>query len=689
MHNIHRLIYRSPDIAWDTTTSHLLAIIHLSFAPQPIRVQAAKVLDDILLVVPKNLTTAGELQSQVQRRVLNVLAAQVIPDPTAPVSSHTTTSVELRKLGLETLHQILQASGHTLVVGWETIFKILESVCRPLSPAAGALSRSTAADEVVGPLQPQKLLGQNAPSEKSYAALVKIAFLSLTLVCDSVSTLSPEHLRMCISTLGQFGKQADTNIALTAAASLLWSVSDAIQAKRRNAEDEPEYSSLWMFLLAELLGLCTDERAEVRDGAIQTLFRTVQLYGSTLSLEIWEECIWKVVFPLLDELTTAIRNISTSVPSSPLAINTLNPTSPIGMLSPILEGMPTRGDFHAWDESKILALQSLSSIFGDFLVTKLVHMASFEKTWDVFVNQITDAVLLDDRVISAPALKCLGRAVKAATGAVPEEATEKPEELDDAAEKEKEELKSRIEVLWQRAWGAIVALGSAVTRRASGTPGTPTFSGQLHQPFTQESLVAFIEVIQSTRTISRKLTGTEWSLERLSKLMGILKGVLTYPNSPDYRPDVDVLPPVQAIVMDAIASIDLSLQGSSSLVMRDLSEFATLPFLAAFDVPPPLGSSTPSKRVTYIALAKKAMPLLVDLFLKFKDCEEIYVDGTLESVISAYSIPVKLKYDCPAPSKYNKGDLPLWKMATNNFLRVVKECTGQVKRFGDGEWSFI
>ncbi|KAF9065488.1 hypothetical protein BDP27DRAFT_1228904, partial [Rhodocollybia butyracea] len=129
------------------------------------------------------------------------------------------------------------------------------------------------------------LLGLGVPSEKSYSTLIKIAFQSLTLVCDSVSELSGEHLRLCISTLGHFGRQANTNIALTAAASLLWSVSDAIQAKRKDAEKEPEYSALWMFLLLEVLGLCTDDRPEVRDGAIQTLFRTMQLYGATLSLQ--------------------------------------------------------------------------------------------------------------------------------------------------------------------------------------------------------------------------------------------------------------------------------------------------------------------------------------------------------------------------------------------------------------------
>ncbi|TFK71822.1 hypothetical protein BDN72DRAFT_409999 [Pluteus cervinus] len=681
MLNIHRLIYRAPEVAWNTTTTHLLSIVRLPFAPHPIRVQAARVLDDILIVVPRNLTSATDIRADVQRRVLDVLASQVVPDPTLPGGiSYTATNVELRRMGLETLHQILQASGHTLVVGWEIIFQMLESVCRPPSSSSGLSTWSMSSDSLTShPPSPQKqkykpaaLLGMGLPTEKSYTALVKIAFMSLTLVCDSVSTLAPEHLRLCISTLGQFGRQADTNIALTAAASLLWSVSDAIQAKRKEVEDEPEYSQLWMFLLAEVLGLCTDERAEVRDGAIQTLFRTVQLYGSTLSLEIWEDCVWKVVFPLLDELTVEIRRVATSASASSSGggNGSLLTPPPPGLPSSLASAQEGVSQVHAWDESKVLALSSLGSIWHDFLVPNLMHMESFEKAWDVFVDHITESVLLDNRPISAPALRCLEKAIKAAIPAV------------SPSPGAPEELHPKISALWQRVWVAIDTLGSAILKRASGAPPSPTVQNNPHKAFTQESLVAFVDVILSTRVISKKLDGGEWPLERLTRLMAILKGVLTYPNSPDYRPDVDALPPVQAIVMDAIADIDLTLPGSPSLVMRDLSEFATLPFLAAFDVAPQPGSQTPQKRVTYIALAKKTMPLLVNLFLRFKDQETIYVDGTLEAVLSAYSIPVKLKYDCPAPSKFGK-DLPLWKTATNNFLRIVHECTGQVKAFGE------
>ena len=161
--------------------------------------------------------------------------------------------------------------------------------------------------------------------------------------------------------------------------------------------------------------------------------------------------------------------------------------------------------------------------------------------------------------------------------------------------------------------------------------------------------------------------------------------------------------------METIESIDLSVEGSPSLVMKDLSEYATLAFLAAFDVQPQPNShtpQTPQKRVTYIALSKKVMPMLVDLFMRFRNSLQLYTDGTLEAVLSvsclgsfrrkppdrdlfqAYSIPIKLKYDCPSPSKFGK-DQPLWKTATSCFLRIIKECAPQIKAFGEGKRFLI
>ena len=51
--NIQQLVHRSPVVGWDTITSHL--ILRHPAAPQSIRPQASRTLDDILVIIPATL----------------------------------------------------------------------------------------------------------------------------------------------------------------------------------------------------------------------------------------------------------------------------------------------------------------------------------------------------------------------------------------------------------------------------------------------------------------------------------------------------------------------------------------------------------------------------------------------------------------------------------------------------------
>jgi len=66
----------------------------------------------------------------------------------------------------------------------------------------------------------------------------------MILMYDALAELSPKHLRLCISMLGQFRWQVDTNTVLTASKSLFWGVSDVIQVKWHKAEYEAVNSTL-------------------------------------------------------------------------------------------------------------------------------------------------------------------------------------------------------------------------------------------------------------------------------------------------------------------------------------------------------------------------------------------------------------------------------------------------------------
>jgi hypothetical protein len=458
-----------------------------------------------------------------QRNVLDVLSEQVAPDPN---SGNTNTLAEIRKMGLETLHQILQSSGHTLVVGWETVFEMLGSVCESVSTMLSPVIEHADTSQTLISRKPPALGYSRTMADKGNAALVRIAFQSLTLVCDTLSTLSPEHLRLCISTLGRFGRQTDTNIALTAAGSLLWGVTDNLQARRKDVQDEQEYGALWMFLLLEVLGLCTDSRSDVRVGAIQTLFRTLQLYGTTFSMDVWEECLWKVTFPLLNSITSIMRDLPTKPDNEPEAGG----------------GAEADGVREAWDESKILAFQSIGSLFSDYLTSKIVNLATFEKAWDTFSHHFEMAFLQDRSTIGAAALRCLEKGIIAAEQAGPD-------------------FQEKVAIVWQRSWQTCDDMGTSVLQRNHPRHQDSDAAHLLHA-YDQESLLALVDVIKCVRQLSRTNTQSEWPKEQLSRLMAILKGiffifarmtflthpnpgVITYSNSPNYRPDIDSLTPVQ------------------------------------------------------------------------------------------------------------------------------------------------
>jgi hypothetical protein len=118
--------------------------------------------------------------------------------------------------------------------------------------------------------------------------------------------------------------------------------SGASRTKRREVDHEPAYSALWMHLLLEILRLCADALPEVRMGAIQTLFRTLQLYGATLSL---------------DTLSPRRRRNALMPPSSP---STATHIDDVDTPASDSSSSPSRG------ESKVAALQSIGATMSDF-----------------------------------------------------------------------------------------------------------------------------------------------------------------------------------------------------------------------------------------------------------------------------------------------------------------------------------
>lgn len=189
-------------------------------------------------------------------------------------------------------------------------------------------------------------------------SLIRSAFQCLQLVVtDFLSTIRPRYLSLVIRVVAKFGSQEqDLNIALTAVV-LLWNISDYMfqnserlsdelkkqrdALKNENEEfDENKYllndeppalktlddsesftcspyniESIWMVLYSRLGQLCVDSRPAVRKSACQTLFCTISSHGSILnsadsSLTHWRQLVWRVLFPLLEQVRHLTRTAS-------------------------------------------------------------------------------------------------------------------------------------------------------------------------------------------------------------------------------------------------------------------------------------------------------------------------------------------------------------------------------------------
>jgi len=169
--------------------------------------------------------------------------------------------------------------------------------------------------------------------------------------------------------------------------------------------------------------------------------------------------------------------------------------------------------------------------------------------------------------------------------------------------------------------------------------------------------------------------------ERIKILLQICKAVVTYSKSPDYRPDIDTLPPVPAAVIATFDRIDHHAPDVSSAVISSTADLGALAFDSPFEVTDTFSTRPSSISVTYIALFKAIQSRLVSLVERFCKKAEVYNSGALTKVLSSFTTPLRLKYGCPAPSKHGKAPA-LWKTASISFLTIIKSCLPSLTDLG-------
>ncbi|KAI8820484.1 uncharacterized protein EV422DRAFT_567906 [Fimicolochytrium jonesii] len=753
--NIGRLM-KSQDLAmWDFVIFELIDLAHSPACTGPIRTQLCLTLSDVLLAA---VQVADFNDNAVELKLLGPLRKLILTEPgtTALASptndnedrekaSKTAWFVEVQKSGLETINKILQTSGQHLSAGWPLILEVIHAV------VSSRIRKSRTKDPkpVTETETAQAAVVVEAAIPKA-SGLVRVAFPCLQLICtDFLSLLQPTVLHQCIEALGNFGSQTDDlNISLTAVG-LLWSMSDFVLTRRQDLErvktasPEPQevneqqeqptsapvvavgglappqssikrstsaciaalkeplsketMDALWMLLLGHLSQLCSDPRPEVRNSANQSLFRTLSMNGAKLNLQAWEQCIWSVLFPLLERVQASSEDETarrTSVPSSDTPYSASPSTA------------------KQWDETKVITLSGISRCLFDFLNVLVELGDGFDRAWSLFLDYIKSWCLNSSPEVSIAAVKSLRSLVQypknPPNGLVPDN------------------VQGHLVKLMRVAWDVWAAIGNGIISNAdenlaqasliatgSSTPPnnsavSKTTPSTLHGSFTQDTLTAFISLFADIYDV---IKGT-FGLFELRQLLNIVSNLLLYHTNPqagatasriraDYINDLDHPTPLQVAVLDLVVGgkLDIdsipgapelllidSIPGAPELLLTTVAGFIRLPFARrAADSARSPGPATVSDRqpavstpttaaqergFTYMAFAKKSMQHLVELFERYGRIKAVYSSGPFVDVIEALGVPMKAKYDCPNPG--NKDTTPLWRYAANTCMTIIR-----------------
>ena len=303
---------------WSLLLTRLMATLGSDTDNSNLRVEAARALNDLLVLTVINDSSSSQEAGQLSRaRSLSALLAEV--HILRQKSSHATRlseqcGIDIHRSALDALRAILEHCGDSLRVGWSDVLAIVSSVFE-----AGSRDRQT---------QPRSPI------------LVRSSFGSIELICtDFLSSVPHASLLQLLDTLYHFSEQhLDLNISLTTATffrllsdhllrdetelslenvdvnniPLLGSTDSATRSK------EYKVPVMWLSLLNRLVKITADPRMEVRHSALHTLFRILDAQGDRMSNKSFVKVHEATLRPLLqinlDQLSSKSDDENDEIP---------------------------------------------------------------------------------------------------------------------------------------------------------------------------------------------------------------------------------------------------------------------------------------------------------------------------------------------------------------------------------------
>ncbi|KXJ88419.1 hypothetical protein Micbo1qcDRAFT_150894 [Microdochium bolleyi] len=593
--NVERLLSYPPDVSgWSKMTTELsITLTAVDVAPV-IRTRAADIIIRIVLDAAKAANgLSDESRGKVQLRLLEAVqnALQPLQDEERQTSvAEHLTDVEIHKIILEGLKDLIEDCGETLVQGWEVCFQIIDSVF--VQDRAGA--------ETQGASTPQIRLATRSNR------LIRPAFSSLQLICsDFLSSLPNPCFLILVDTLYKFCSQEDDlNIGLTTV-TFFWVLSDFLSNKNSSlpisnelvgiseedlvvkaslADNGASDAALWMLLLLRLTAVTADERIELRNSAIQTLLRILDAYGEKLSPEAWSVCIKSVVFKLFSSIEEELKTVAT-----------------------VESADKYRQD---WHDTAVVILDGISGLLSNYLETLIEH-PSFNSYWQELLGHFE--TMLDFHVLD----------INTAT------------------------FKALTQILSQCQSGCVKNFDSTTTELAwqLWARGIPISDQKDLQKLTdnQKCLLAYVAALRDVY----RLIQADITVDQVARMLSLLEDAMQAAVPEAFVSDIDYMTPLQGQVLDVLRMLRTDIPGVPSALIKQASSFVSLAYMK----PRQQEIANPNKKRTFVAMSKSCMVLLKELILARTSDVDIYTSGAYVAALEALSLPIVLKYSFPVVAK--------------------------------------
>ncbi|KAI8323752.1 hypothetical protein GQ54DRAFT_303150 [Martensiomyces pterosporus] len=706
--------------AWALIMHHLLDTATYLHTPTPIRTQACEAVSDVVLaamaLVTKadgladiegaveetgishrfvSMVTTGDAQLRILTPLSQMMTGEISITNTGKgraSSSEATESashgefgqfIEVRKLALDTLHKLLQASGHSITRAWDVVFDIIQSVV----VGSADDKRSAAAEPLSSSNSPQltrsggRILVGGATSESRQPGyLIRFVFPCLQLICTDYLADLPAHcMRRCIESLAEFGRQKeDLNISLTAIGQA-WALCDFFQGAQQQQSSVPQTASadlvssqlaqhsestggcagidsvvgrwwqedlvglqdartrqvLWLLLLHSLASLGRDSRHEVRLGAIQTLFRTLDMHGDTFDVWVWDSIVWCVLTPVLEYSLSERARIFELIRQGKVDLladeGSLESSSKAQMAtkSGVFVEDPSRLYRKQWDETAATAVQGAARVWKDNMVSVIRRIGYSEQAWQIIWQLVSDFLagapsqgftatlpvadkqldlelphdyienLSDSLAKESPEMTSaraylktrdsVSTAIECASMLV--DIAEQPDPSDPSGDKGGRSADMIMARFWRTTWASWLAMGVQMTSLPEAALLSFNETSEGTVVFGQDVLHSYLQLFAA---IFANLHVAEWFSETDCRaLLSVTRSVVLFVDAPLYSLDIAELTKVQKQALDTMlqlqqladkpsnkrsASRNVAPDTAMSLVLGELAVYAVAPY---------------------------------------------------------------------------------------------------------------